>query len=54
MGPGRVMMRSPRTLKYSKNPQILDEGLEVQMEWLGRCGERLWTWDVTGAHNAIN
>jgi len=34
-GPGRVMARSPRTLKYSRNSQILDEGLEIQMEWLG-------------------
>ena len=38
MGPGRVVVGSPRTLEYYKNPQILDKGME---DWLER-GTTLW------------
>jgi len=31
-GPGRVIVRGPRTLKGSKDPQLLDKGLEDQIE----------------------
>jgi len=31
-GPGRVIVRGPRTLKYSKDPQLLDKGLQDWME----------------------
>jgi len=32
MGPGSVIVGSPRTLKYYTNPQILDKGMEDRLE----------------------
>ena len=38
VGPARFMVRSPRTLNYCENPQILDKGMEDRLEQ----GTTLW------------
>jgi len=57
----RLTLQLSRCDERSSHPQILGEPPKYWMEdwrsrWngLGRYGERQWTWDVTGAHDAMN